>query len=84
MIFLSLFNLMGCEQFCAQLPQCETRTGQFPQAGMAQLQAGSLGFSAKSFDNALVARTKRLPIKLVVGEIITNVSRADLNLARAG
>jgi NitT/TauT family transport system substrate-binding protein len=37
-------------------------------AGMAQLQAGSLHFSDTSVDNLVIARSKGLPVKVVVGE----------------
>ena len=37
-------------------------------AGMAQLQSGSLHFSDTSVDNLVIARSKGLPVKVVVGE----------------
>lgn len=36
-------------------------------AGMAQLQSGSLHFSDTSVDNLVIARSKGLPVKVVVG-----------------
>jgi ABC-type nitrate/sulfonate/bicarbonate transport system substrate-binding protein len=53
-------------------------------AGLAQLQAGSLQFSDTSPDNMLVARSKGLPVKIVVGEstvvAISLVARKGLAL----